>query len=301
MAIARIDLADAASPERIVIEILKHEPDLPIPVPIEDLCRKLDIVDITPLTTSGFEGGLITDVNKHSGIILYNQASPAKRRRFTIAHELAHFLMPSHVPGKDGQFLCSQRDMFLLSTSEQDRRSRMEFEANRFASLVLLPPPRFRLDVGRSKDPNLRHIIELSDKYQVSLEALGRAYVTYRNDPVALIVTQHGRVLRYYKDERRFPFVTIPYNSPVPHNSLLLRKMHQQGVPSDIDETNAGVWINVERGRQAPVLWEQVHVQQQGFALIMLALEQNEDDEYDRDADRTAKERYRDRQTRWGE
>ena len=71
-------------------------------------------------------------------------------------------------------------------------------------------------------------------------------------------------------------------------------------MPSEIDETNAGVWIDLERGRQAPILWEQVYVQRQGFALIMLTLEQNEDDENDHDADRTAKERYRDRQARWG-
>jgi Zn-dependent peptidase ImmA (M78 family) len=147
------------------------KPALPIPVPIEKLCRQLDIVDIRPLTTFGFEGGLITDVNKHSGIILYNEASHKKRRRFTIAHELAHFLMPSHVPSSDGQFLCSQRDMFLLSATEQDRRARMEVEANRFAGLILLPPP---------SNPDIRQLIAMSEKYQVSLEATGRAYVTYR-------------------------------------------------------------------------------------------------------------------------
>src|SRR5262249_8702081 len=111
MAVARIDLADAASPERLVIEILKHEPELPIPVPIEQLCTQLDIVEIKPLTTPGFEGALLTDADKHSGIILYNQASRPKRRRFTIAHELCHFLDPSHLPDTQGQFLCSQADM----------------------------------------------------------------------------------------------------------------------------------------------------------------------------------------------
>jgi hypothetical protein len=70
MAVARIDLADAASPERLVTEILKHEPQLSIPVPIEQLCTQLDIVEIKPLTTPGFEGALLTDADKHSGIIL---------------------------------------------------------------------------------------------------------------------------------------------------------------------------------------------------------------------------------------
>jgi hypothetical protein len=38
MQISRIDLADKGSPEGIVMAILKAEPDLPIPVPIEELC-----------------------------------------------------------------------------------------------------------------------------------------------------------------------------------------------------------------------------------------------------------------------
>ena len=79
-----------------------------------------------------------------------------------------------------------------------------------------------------------------------------------------------------------------------------VKASHEQGAPSDIDETDAGVWVNVERGHRAPVLWEQVYVQQQGFAVVMLTLEEIDGDtDSDRDAERTAKERFRDRQARW--
>ena len=70
MQISRMDLADKGSPEGIVMAILKAEPNLPIPVPIEELCRRLDIVEIQALTTEGFEGGLLTDRERSSGIIL---------------------------------------------------------------------------------------------------------------------------------------------------------------------------------------------------------------------------------------
>jgi Zn-dependent peptidase ImmA (M78 family) len=301
MAISRIDLADAASPDRLVIEILKHEPDLPIPVPIERLCSQLDIVNIHPLTTAGFEGGLITDPDKLSGIILYNEASPYKRRRFTIAHELLHFLAPSHVPDAQGRFMCSQADMLLLVPNEQDRRRRMEVEANRFASLILMPPASFRRDVNQSNDPDLKDIIALSGKYQVSFEAVSRAYATFRSDPVAILVTQHARVLRQYRDDRRFPYITVSNNMPVPEKSLLVRRSHPQGVPSNIDETDAGVWIDVQRGKRAPILYEQVYAQREGFALLMLSMEVSDEDIEDRDAERTSKERYRERLARWRE
>jgi hypothetical protein len=70
MQISRMDLADKGSPEGIVMAILKAEPNLPIPVPIEELCRQLDIIEIQALTTQGFEGGLLADRERSRGIIL---------------------------------------------------------------------------------------------------------------------------------------------------------------------------------------------------------------------------------------
>jgi Zn-dependent peptidase ImmA (M78 family) len=300
MSVSRIDLADAATPDRLVLEILKHEPDLPIPVPVEALCHQLDISDIKPLQTAGYEGGLITDRDKRDGVILVNAHSPKKRRRFTTAHELCHFLMPSHVPSAGGQFLCSQEDMFRLSTKESDARSRMEVEANRFASRLLLPAPSFRVDVAKTKDPDLQQIGALSGRYDVSKEAVGRAYVEYRDEPVAMLVIKDGILLRPYFVATKFPFLSVSKGSPIPKQSLLLRRPHEVGTVSDLDETDAGVWIDVERGRRAPTLYEQVLSQQQGYALILLTVEKNGDDEENQeDEDRTSKQRYHDRINRW--
>src|SRR6266850_3106359 len=84
MQISRMDLADKGSPEGIVLAILKAEPNLPIPVPIEELCRRLDIMEIQALTTEGFEGGLLTDRERSSGIILVKNGVSRQRRRFTL-------------------------------------------------------------------------------------------------------------------------------------------------------------------------------------------------------------------------
>lgn len=299
MAVSRIDLADAAAPDRIVMEILKNEPDLAIPVPIEALCRQLDITDIRPLETQGYEGGLITDRDKFEGVILANGNSPRKRKRFTIAHELGHFLIPSHVPSADGRFLCSQADMFRMTAGEQDHRFRMEVEANRFASRLLLPAKPFRADVASTKDPELQQVASLSDRYDVSKEAVSRAYVEFRDEPTAIMVVKDGILLRSYFPMSKFPFFSVKKGNPVPARSLLQRRRHALGVASDLDETDAGVWLDIERGRAAPTLYEQIYLQQQGFALILLTIERPADDEDDPDGERTAKERYRERQDQW--
>ncbi|WP_247356172.1 hypothetical protein [Bradyrhizobium sp. 160] len=60
----------------LATKILSVEKDLPIPVPIEELSHQLDVGKIASLTTIGFEGGLLTDEDRSTGIILVNQAAP---------------------------------------------------------------------------------------------------------------------------------------------------------------------------------------------------------------------------------
>jgi Zn-dependent peptidase ImmA (M78 family) len=297
VAVSRIDLADAESPEKLVLELLKAEPNLSIPVPIETLALQLDIQEIQPLTTKGFEGGLITNSLKSTGIILCNEKSHKKRRRFTIAHELGHFLIPSHIPLNGGQFLCSLNEMYSLARDEKDRRLRMEAEANRFASLILLPPPIFRRDVEAFRDPDLQHITKLSNRYEVSREATGRAYIMYRDEPAALILIHERRVLRFYKN-LKFPFLTISKNTPVPTTSLLSRKRFDVGISSEVEECDPAAWIDVSRGNKAPTMFEQVLLQQMGYALILLhteAVAAEEDEDSDPNEHLTSRERLRQR------
>lgn len=123
MALSRMDLdgKGAGSPEGLVTLILKAAPGLTVPVPIEDLARQLDIRDIQEFATEGFEGGLVTDTARSHGVILTRKSHPF-RRRFTVGHELGHFLIPTHMPDATGRFLCSREDMQLLSAAETDRR-----------------------------------------------------------------------------------------------------------------------------------------------------------------------------------
>lgn len=230
MRISRLDLdgKGMGSPEGLVTAILKIETDLPIPVPIEDLCHQLDITDIVELTTEGFEGGLITDTERSSGIVMINRQRPRQRQRFSIGHELGHFLIPTHMPDADGRFLCSRDDMVRLTAKEGEKRVRMEVEANRFASLILIPPPQLRKDLAKLGDAELAHISQLARRYDVSKDAMARSYARYHPDLIAILVCKDGRILRHYDDGVRFPYIVPSYGQPVPAGSLLRHK----GLPS---------------------------------------------------------------------
>lgn len=281
MTISRIDLADVGSPERLVIEIFKVEPDLPIPIPVEKLAMQLGIEEIKELDSDGFIGGLITNETKSRGVVLVQRQMKKERRRFTIGHELGHFLIPAHLPGKEDRFLCSMNDLLELDPKIADMRKRWEAEANRFSSLLLVPPHHFHKEANASRDPDLGEIVRLAERYEVSKEVLGRAYVDYREEPVAFVVTRNGQVLRYFYRKGVFPFISVRWGDPVPRASLLTRKIHEESVTSEIEETDAAQWLDVSRGHRAPTLFEQVHRQQQGYALILLSIEPSEDDEDD--------------------
>lgn len=287
MKITRMDLADTGSPMGLVTRILTVEKDLKIPVPIEELARQLDIQQIAELETAGFVGGLLTDDDRSTGIILVNNAVEGPRRRFTVGHELGHFLTPSHKPIESGKFLCSQADMANWSLDQTDRYARMEAEANEFAGLLLVPPPALRKFIPQG-DPTLAH-------FDVSKEVAARAYARYHSENIAIVVIKDGIVKRVHK-RPTFPWVNASFGQPVPKASAFHRKGHGERKFSDLLGIIPEHWVDLTYGQRAE-LFEQVYPQQNGYALLMLWLEIEEAE--DADDDRTSKQRFRDQQARW--
>jgi Zn-dependent peptidase ImmA (M78 family) len=301
MKIKRIDLDGTGSPIGLVTRILKTENDLPIPVPIEELAQQLDIQEIAKLEMEGFEGGLVTDAERSTGIILVNRQASEGRRRFTIAHELGHFLIISHAPVNGDKFLCSRTDMVTWPAEDNNRHARMEAEANEFSALLLMPPPLLRKVVSKERDPNLAQIPILARHFRVSKEAAAWAYSRYHDQNIAIVVTKNRVIKRIHKSSQ-FPWITASCGSPVPKASVLHRKNLEERVASDVVSTLPDNWIEVTFGQRPPELYEQVYPQRDGYALLMLWLDRESiDDEFDPDENRTSKQRLRDRQFRWSQ
>ncbi|MBE9069337.1 ImmA/IrrE family metallo-endopeptidase [Leptolyngbya cf. ectocarpi LEGE 11479] len=287
MTVTRLDLDGTGSPFGLVTKILKAEPNLQIPVPIEELAQQLDISEIGELETDGFEGGLLTDEVRSFGGILIKKGANRKRRRFTIAHELGHFLIPFHKPVKAGEFLCSRDDMRKWNLSEQNRATKMEVEANQFAALILMPPPHLRPFIENSKDPAIVNILRLHEEFDVSKEAAARAYAEYHGEKVAVLVTRHNKLLRAYK-RSSFPRLNIRNGQNIPE--------HIKDLPtSRLRQVGAEYWLETENRKVLPRLFEEVLSQKNGFALIMLWVEIFENDEFDPDENRTSKQRLQER------
>jgi Zn-dependent peptidase ImmA (M78 family) len=301
MNVTRLDLDGTGSPEGLVTKILKAEPGLTYPIPVEELARALDIREIADLETEAFEGSLLMDRNRSAGIILVNKNASGGRRRFTIGHELGHFCIPTHMPVKGDAFLCSRDDMRLWSAAEQDKYARMEVEANRFAALLLMPPPMLRAYLAKRGDPTLAHVDAIHDDFEVSKDSAARAYAQHHDEPIAVAVVQNGKVLRVYR-HIKFPKLGLENGDAVPAGSTYWRALKAKTELTEISEILAGQWLASDWGKPLPELYEQVLLQRLGYALIMLWPEfPEEDEDSDPDEKRTAKERLADRKGRWGE
>ncbi|MCC7357578.1 ImmA/IrrE family metallo-endopeptidase [Candidatus Uhrbacteria bacterium] len=113
-------------------------------------------------------------IKQGQNLIMVNRNNVPKRQRFTIAHEIGHFILhPSqsvHVDDHDTAELVHYRN----GTSSQATHLR-EIEANQFASELLMPESMILRDVNmlRTQGKGISEIIEeLSEQYEVSQSAM---------------------------------------------------------------------------------------------------------------------------------
>lgn len=275
MNISRLDLDGVGSPAAIAARILEVEPDLALAIPLESLCGSLDIASITQVDTNGFEAALVMDVNKAAGAILLASNRARQRRRYSIAHELGHFLIPTHRPDAANGFECQLDDLHRVNVAEQNRRRRIEAEANRFAAALLMPTARVRSRMGPA--PDLADIIRLARDFDVSKEALARTYVEASREAIAILILQRGRILRIYKSQD-FRWIALSIGQTVPVNSIASEIRQPQSL-SDPDECDPDIWLTERDSRRTELLLEQVLGQAAGFAMVLLHAELAEDDD----------------------
>lgn len=100
------------------------------PVRLPDLARTLGVAVKAATLAPGISGEIRPSPDGVGFVIRVNRHDPPKRQRFTVAHELAHFLLHRDEVGNGIQ------DDVLYRSSLSDRR---EQQANRLAADILMP------------------------------------------------------------------------------------------------------------------------------------------------------------------
>jgi IrrE N-terminal-like domain len=265
-----IELEDYKTPSDVVEEILRQNPDLTYPTPLERFVELAGIESISELTTEGFEGMLITNTEKSRGAILVKSANSPRRRRFTIAHELGHFLLPWH---RQERFSCQSSDIkdHGNSRSVSTEHATIETEANTFASELLMPTQAVKTILAKFDMPSLVDLTDLSDTFDVSFEAAVHRYKALTQDAVAFIFS-YNNVVRYWVKSKVMPYAlrvrkdhALPISSP---------SRRQSEYVSDWEKIPAHIWLEPHRELVAPPgIFEQTICQLSGYKVTMLYLD----------------------------
>jgi hypothetical protein len=236
-------------------------------VPVYEIAESLDIIEIRHASLKGLEGAVVTTPDRNVGSIVVNSSSAPPRRRFTLAHELGHFLNPWHRPSDpSGGFSCSRADMgvgWKRPSAPVSIHMTQEIEANRFA-IELLAPPRLMRPYLRGI-PDLAKVLSLARGLELSREAGARRYVEMLEQPSALILSADG-VVRYVDRHREFPFVACQ------------RGQRSPALPSPADGTGLSAHEDAEQSdwlaRPASgSLVVQTLTQRGGYAITLLAFD----------------------------
>jgi Zn-dependent peptidase ImmA (M78 family) len=136
------------------------------PVDVHRLAEELDLdLSFEPMEDDVSAMLLIEDGEGH---IVVNKSHHANRQRFSIAHEIGHFLL--HAKG-DQLFVDRS---FYRNQASSVGESRQEVEANAFAASLLMPSKLVKEDLPDDDDPEL-YVARLASTYAVSELAM-----TYR-------------------------------------------------------------------------------------------------------------------------
>ena len=149
---------------RLIKECLIVEP----PIRIGIISKKLDLIIAKgdPNILDLFiKKKLSAFISLEDGIVVYNSTHPTVRNRFSIAHEIGHFVLGHSF----------REDIFSLSSKDP-----REIEANIFASELLMPYEWIKKDIKSGNK-----IPDLAKKYWVSEEAVG--WRLFNSDALLLI------------------------------------------------------------------------------------------------------------------
>lgn len=148
-----------------VNEVLRNHWDWKVPVDLKRIAQSLNI-RVEPLSQleqqEGISGSAFIDENNRM-VAKYSPNESTNRQRFTIAHELGHFLL-NHVTRENTRYRADRINSFSSRTFDPS-----EAEANEFAANVLMPKPAIEHFMNNTE---LSSVEELASAFQVSEAAM---------------------------------------------------------------------------------------------------------------------------------
>ncbi len=181
-----------------------------------------------------FDGMTIYEKEKfyiHINIDNGNRIDSA-RGRFTLAHELGHYIIDAHRIGLMMGLLEPHH-----STTNQKQFYEIEREADYFACCLLMPEVRFQKDIYRKKFC-FDLINSLSKEYNVSITACAFRFAQIGSHPIMIIYAESG-IIKWVYNSDDFPYKYLLNNKKI-SNSFVMGE-YFNNTTTEISKT-AQIW-----------------------------------------------------------
>lgn len=210
---------------------------------------------------TGFDGALVRVKGASSGIIALRRSIRENgRKNFTIAHEIAHFVLPKH----DESSVCRSSQ---IETWSRELAAR-ELEANEFAAELLLPEASVQATVGRP-EPSLAVAKSIGQSFSTSLTASAYRFAELTSFRCAVVWSSQRRVI-WFKPSAEFgQWVRI--RDSVDPRTFAFDCFKGSTVPSKPEAVPASAWLSGAHFRtDATILEESCNMPYYDAVLTML-------------------------------
>lgn len=146
-------------------ELLRSNKLFQAPVNVNKLAKKIGVKVESKEFDDDVSGLFVMKDDKP--FIAYNSNQGSNRRRFTIAHELGHFVL--HSKNKP-LFVDKPKEVMFRNSDSSKGEFLKEREANAFAAAVLMPRSLLKEEIDNNSATEL--IETLSKKFKVSTQAM---------------------------------------------------------------------------------------------------------------------------------
>lgn len=228
---------------------------------LNEIARELGL-EVRYREAESYEGALLRVPGSRMGyIVLNSRIKEDSRRRFTLAHEIGHHVLP-------GQQELSMPCIAGRIENWQRALDPAERAANRFAAEILMPLVAIRQWL--ESEPSMDAIQSIAAACETSLSSSAVRLMTLTSYPAAVVWAQEGRA-RWYTPSASF--VRWVRKGPLHEATLASRWLRGEPLPKQPQAVPAEAWFFEKGLRPGARVWETaVGLPAYGAALSLLLL-----------------------------
>lgn len=211
---------------------------------LAEIAAKIGLT-VVEVEADNFDGALLRVPGTNVGrLILNKRIKEGGRKRFTLAHELGHYILPTHA---DLRSPCQRSDI----ENWNRQISSVEIEANRFAAEILLPKE--LLSDALKKAPTFNIIRNLAARFETSLTAASYRFVELSSYRIAVVWCFEQRAIWYRKSEE---FGRAVKTGELDERTYAFDCFKRDKIPDQFEPIPASAWLYDDNLKDEAKIWE---------------------------------------------